>query len=122
MGIDVDSVHRRSLAKRDELPFHPSQLQFTHGVASGDPYADSVILWTRVAPSMEADKSNVTVSGTIGLYNHDTEPYIKASAHPICVDYRVYEDKEARKVVDNGRAYTTSDIDYTLKVSTECRM
>ncbi|KAB8072439.1 PhoD-like phosphatase-domain-containing protein [Aspergillus leporis] len=116
MGIDVDSVHRRSLAKRDELPFHPSQLQFTHGVASGDPYADSVILWTRVAPSMEADKSNVTVSGTIGLYNHDTEPYIKASAHPICVDYRVYEDKEARKVVDNGRAYTTSDIDYTLKV------
>lgn len=116
MGINIDSVHRRSLAKRDEAPFHPSQLNFTHGVASGDPYADSVILWTRVAPSLEADRSNVTVSGTVGLYNHDTESYIKASAHPICVDYRVYEDKEGRRVVDKGRAYTTSDIDYTLKV------
>ncbi|GAB1203769.1 hypothetical protein APSETT445_002409 [Aspergillus pseudonomiae] len=116
MGINIDSVHRRSLAKRDEAPFHPSQLNFTHGVASGDPYADSVILWTRVAPSLEADRSNVTVSGTVGLYNHDTEPYIKASAHPICVDYQVYEDKEGQRVVDKGRAYTTSDIDYTLKV------
>ncbi|KAF5861407.1 hypothetical protein ETB97_000286 [Aspergillus alliaceus] len=116
MGIDVDSVHRRSLAKRDKPRFHPSQLNFTHGVASGDPYADSVILWTRVAPSLESDMSEVTVSGTVGLYSHNTEPYIKASAHPICVDYRVYEDKERHQVVDKGRAYTTSDIDYTLKV------
>ncbi|KAE8147732.1 PhoD-like phosphatase-domain-containing protein [Aspergillus avenaceus] len=116
MGIDVESVHRRSLARRDEGPFNPSQLNFTHGVASGDPYADSVILWTRVAPSMEADRSNVTVSGTVGLYSHDTESFVKASAHPICIDYRVFEDKEARRVVDDGRVYTSSDIDYTIKV------
>lgn len=117
MGIDVGHVKSRSLAKRDESPAHePSQLKFTHGVASGDPYANSVILWTRVAPSLEADDSNVTVSGNVPLYNHDTEPYIKNSAHPICVDYSVFSDKDVKQVVDQGKAYTTSDIDYTVKV------
>jgi hypothetical protein len=28
----------------------PSGLGFNHGVASGDPYVDSVILWTRITP------------------------------------------------------------------------
>jgi|694.fasta_scaffold08504_2 predicted extracellular nuclease/phosphodiesterase/alkaline phosphatase D-like protein len=28
----------------------PAGLAFAHGVASGDPYADSVILWTRITP------------------------------------------------------------------------
>ncbi|MCP9823711.1 alkaline phosphatase, partial [Cyanobium sp. L1E-Cus] len=28
-----------------------SNVSFAHGVASGDPYADSVILWTRISPS-----------------------------------------------------------------------
>ena len=27
-----------------------SNVSFAHGVASGDPYADSVILWTRISP------------------------------------------------------------------------
>jgi phosphodiesterase/alkaline phosphatase D-like protein len=27
-----------------------SSIRFAHGVASGDPYADSVILWTRISP------------------------------------------------------------------------
>lgn len=116
MGIDVGLVRSRSLAKRDDATFAPPQLKFTHGVASGDPYADSVILWTRVAPSQEASDSNVTVSGDVGLYNHEREKYVKASAHPICVDYRVYADKDAWNVVNEGRAYTTSDIDFTVKV------
>lgn len=116
MGIDLDIVQRRSLSKRDEAPFSPSDLKFTHSVASGDPYPDSVILWTRIAPSMEADNSNVTVSGDVPLYNHETERYIKASPHPICLDYRVFADQNGTKVVTKGRAYTTSDIDYTVKV------
>ncbi|KAL5363030.1 PhoD-like phosphatase-domain-containing protein [Aspergillus floccosus] len=119
MGIDLDIVQRRSLSKRDEAPFNPSDLKFTHSVASGDPYPDSVILWTRIAPSMEADNSNVTVSGDVPLYNHETERYIKASSHPICLDYRVYADQNGTKVVTKGRAYTTSDIDYTVKVEAD---
>jgi alkaline phosphatase D len=117
LGIDVPKVAKRSLIKR-ATPWDPAQLNFTHGVASGDPYPNSVILWTRVAPSLEADRSNVTVSGAVPLYNHDTERYIKASPNPICVEYRVGTDWNFSTVVDKGTAYTTSDIDFTVKVST----
>jgi alkaline phosphatase D len=115
LGIDVPKVAKRTLSKRS-APWDPTQLKFTHGVASGDPYPDSVILWTRIAPSLEHDRSNVTVSGYVALYNHETEKYIQASPNPICVDYRVGTDGNFSTVVDHGKAYTTSDIDYTVKV------
>lgn len=41
MGIAIHKVVRRT---NYESAFDPSQLNFTHGVASGDPYPDSVIL------------------------------------------------------------------------------
>jgi alkaline phosphatase D len=116
LGIDVPKVARRSLVKR-AAPWDPAQLNFTHGVASGDPYAHSIILWTRIAPSLENDRSNVTVSGYVDLYSHETEKYIKASPNPICAEYRVGTDSNFSSVVDSGKAYTTSDIDFTIKVS-----
>jgi hypothetical protein len=86
-------------------------------VFQGDPYSNSVILWTRVSPVVESDKSNITVEGTVPLYSHETELYIKHSKRPICVEYRVSTDPDLHgQVVDSGRAYTTSDIDYTIKV------
>lgn len=55
MGIAIHKVVRRSdLTTR----FDPGQLNFTHGVASGDPYHNSVILWTRCSPVYDDDKSN----------------------------------------------------------------
>jgi alkaline phosphatase D len=69
-----------------------------------------------VAPSLVSDRSNVTVNGTAAYYNHDTAEYIAASAHPICVEYVVASDAGLKNVVDKGTAYTTSDIDYTVKV------
>ncbi|KAH4002861.1 hypothetical protein HBI56_055290 [Parastagonospora nodorum] len=115
LGIDVPKVAKRSLVKR-ATPWDPAQLNFTHGVASGDPYPHSVILWTRIAPSLEHDRSNVTVSGYVDLYSHETEKYIKASPKPICTEYRVGTDRNFSSVVDSGTAYTTSDIDFTIKV------
>ncbi|KAF1850252.1 uncharacterized protein K460DRAFT_269400 [Cucurbitaria berberidis CBS 394.84] len=115
LGIDVPKVAKRSLVKR-ATPWDPSQLNFTHGVASGDPYPHSVILWTRIAPSLVNDGSNVTVSGNVPFYSHETEKYIKASPNPICVEYRVGTDGNFSTVVDKGTAYTTSDIDFTVKV------
>lgn len=41
MGIAIHKVVRRTIY---DSAFDPSQLNFTHGVASGDPYPDSVIL------------------------------------------------------------------------------
>ncbi|CAG7559164.1 unnamed protein product [Fusarium equiseti] len=117
LGIDVPLVKRRSM-KRGNTPYAASQLNFTHGVASGDPWPESVILWTRVAPSLKSDSSNKTVGGTVGLYSHETEKYIKADPNPICVDWEV-RPSGGENVVSSGRAYTTSDIDYTIKVEAE---
>ena len=116
LGITIPLVSRRSL-KRGAVPYKPSELHFTHGIASGDPYPDSVILWTRLAPSNASDKSNVTVEGTVDLYNHETEQYIKADPSPICADWKVWEAQGGASPVVTGTAYTTSDIDFTIKVS-----
>jgi alkaline phosphatase D len=113
LGISIHKVVKRNDPRS---AFDASTLNFTHGVASGDPYPDSVILWTRVSPTSDNDKSNVTVSGTVGLYNHDTEQYVSVSKSPVCVDYKVASDKDLSTVVDSGTVYTSSDVDYTVKV------
>ncbi|KAM7186370.1 alkaline phosphatase [Rhypophila sp. PSN 637] len=115
MGLDIPIISHRSY-KRGATPYAPSDLNFTHGVASGDPYPDSMILWTRIAPSAASDPSNVTVSGTVDLYNHETEKYIQADANPICVQWKVWEPATKDTIVAQGKAYTTSDIDFTVKV------
>lgn len=125
LGINVPVVSRRSW-KRGNVAIPASDLNFTHGIASGDPYPDSVILWTRIAPSQESDRSNVTVEGTVDLYNHETEEYIKADPNPICLEWKVWEAESAGprpqtgtsggRVASEGKAYTTSDIDFTVKV------
>lgn len=84
-----------------------------------DPYPNSVILWTRIAPQEDNDKSNVTVSGFVPLYNHETEKYVKASSAPICVNWKISKSKNLRNPCDEGTAYTTSDIDYTVKVEAQ---
>ncbi len=131
LGIDVTKILKRNLAKRDNTDWDPASLKFTHGVASvseqvvpeyqglpikGDPYSDSIVLWTRIAPSMEADSSNVTVEGNVPFYSHETETYIKTSSNPICLDWKIATDEALTGLVTSGQAYTTSDIDYTTKV------
>lgn len=113
LGLSVRKIAARHDAT---VSWDPSKLNFTHGVASGDPYDTSVILWTRAAPTSDNDKSNVTVSGYVPLYDHSTASYVKASKAPVCVQYKVASDKALKKVVDSGTVYTSSDIDYTVKV------
>ncbi len=72
-------------------PVAPASLQFLHGVASGDPRSDRVILWTRVTPADE-------VSG------------------PISVDWLLARDPEMTDVVQAGRFVTGPARDYTVKV------
>jgi alkaline phosphatase D len=115
LGIDLPKVAKRSSALRARA-WDPEALNFTHGVASGDPLPNSVILWTRLSPTLKNDASNVTVEGNVPLYNHDTETYIKASTNPVCVEYQVGADENFSSIVDKGTAYTTADIDYTVKV------
>ncbi len=63
---------------------------FTHGVASGDPLADSVLLWTRV---------ETPAGGT--------------------VQWRVYADAQRATVVSEGTATPSAERDYVIKVVVE---
>lgn len=69
-----------------------------------------------MSPTSDNDQSNVTVSGYVPLFNHETEQYVSVSTAPVCVDYRVASDEALTDVVTSGTVYTSSDIDYTIKV------
>jgi len=66
--------------------------RFQHGVASGDPLIDRLIIWTRVTLR---DLS---------------------SSRPIQVRWRVGTDPDLRSIVSSGTADTNGDRDYTVKV------
>jgi alkaline phosphatase D len=114
LGISIKKVNKRN---DYTSTFNASDLKFTHGIASGDPYPNSVILWTRVSPVEDNSNSNVTVSGTAPLYDHDNERYVSVSTSPICVEYNVATDQNITNIVSTGQVYTSSDVDYTVKVS-----
>jgi alkaline phosphatase D len=65
---------------------------FRHGVASGDPLIDRVILWTRVTPLDEA------------------------AATVVDVRWRVASDEALSQVVAQGTARTSGERDFTVKV------
>ncbi|WP_030748352.1 alkaline phosphatase [Streptomyces griseus] len=69
---------------------------FLHGIASGDPLPDGVLLWTRVTPSSEA------VPGS-GL------------GADVRVDWEVAEDRSFARVVASGTATATAAADHTVK-------
>lgn len=66
---------------------------FEHGVASGDPLSDRVIIWTRVTPSKKTDT--------------------------ITLSYEVATDEKFTKIVRSGDANTNKDRDFTLKVDVQ---
>ncbi|MCH0539932.1 alkaline phosphatase D family protein [Streptomyces sp. MUM 203J] len=70
---------------------------FLHGVASGDPLPDGVLLWTRVTPTPDA----VPGSGK----GPDTE-----------VRWEVAEDKAFSRTVARGAVTATTATDHTVKV------
>ena len=74
-----------------EPPPASNNTVFAHGVASGDPLADRVILWTRV--------SGATAATTLR--------------------WRVYADAGLSQLVREGMASTSSARDYTVKVDAD---
>lgn len=57
--------------------------------------------------------SNSTVSGYAPLYGHGPQ---QVSTAPVCVEYKVARTPDFKEVESSGTAYTSSDIDYTVKV------
>jgi alkaline phosphatase D len=64
---------------------------FRHGVASGDPLADRVILWTRATP-------------------------VAGSVSPVTVTWRIGTDPAVSQVVSRGTATAAAERDFTVKV------
>lgn len=138
LGVSIHRVVKRGVPGS---AFDPSKLHFTHGVASGDPYPESVILWTRCSPKFDDVHSNSSTEGLVPLYNpvpiysDDGNGHVKehgngkekADGHdewneaisnaPVCLNYMVSEDEDFKCKVSEGTVYTSSDIDYTVKVS-----
>ena len=69
---------------------HEAQVSFLHGVASGDPLADKVILWTRVTPVSNGASFDV--------------------------DWQIASDKDFKTIVNKGTVKTNGGQDYTVKV------
>ncbi len=65
--------------------------QFLHGIASGDPAHDAVILWTRVTPSEQGE---------------------------VDVSWQVATDSDFKDVIRDGSMTTSSVSDYTVKIDT----
>src|SRR6188768_2123026 len=64
---------------------------FLHGIASGDPLADRVMLWTRVTPA-------------------------DATTAPVTVRWRMADDERLTRIVARGTAVARPERDFTVKV------
>ncbi len=83
----------RITVSADERPAYPGTVNFIHGVASGDPLPDSVIIWTRVTPDAAYP------------------------GEPVPISFGVFEDESQEKPVKYGQGYATVERDYTVKVN-----
>ncbi|MEI6852679.1 MAG: alkaline phosphatase D family protein [Bacteroidota bacterium] len=83
---------RRMTSPEDEKFILPHFAPFYHGVASGDPLSDRVIIWTRVTPS---DTNNNS---------------------PITVRYYVSVTMDFSQILQQGSVVTDTSRDYTVKV------
>jgi alkaline phosphatase D len=83
--------YNRSLGKSAATTFDPTLKPFYHGVASGDPLTDRVIIWTRITPD----------SGDFA---------------PKTVNWFVATDTGFTNIVKKGDATTDFNKDYTVKV------
>lgn len=69
---------------------NPVEIDFLHGVASGDPLNDKVIIWTRLTPSEEIEKLKLS--------------------------YEVSKTDDFSALVHSGDITTSKDNDYTVKI------
>ncbi|MEZ5041085.1 MAG: alkaline phosphatase D family protein [Saprospiraceae bacterium] len=83
--------HNRQLDFRNPPAFNPDWAPFFHGVASGDPLEDRVIIWTRVTPE-EMEITSVELS------------------------WQMATDPALENVVQSGLAHTDASKDFTVKV------
>ncbi|MBC3876031.1 alkaline phosphatase D family protein [Undibacterium flavidum] len=70
----------------------PVYASFEHGIASGDPLSDRVIIWTRVTPSLNYDGRDFEIT------------------------WQVASDEQFSKIVKSGNVVTNASRDFTVKI------
>lgn len=78
-------------ASKDKHKSKEKHSPFTHGVASGDPLHDRVILWTRAVPHSRS-------TGTVP------------------VSWIIAKDANLEEIVKKGITHTSTEVDFTVKV------
>lgn len=89
---DMASSEARITVSPDARPGYPGTVAFDHGVASGDPLPDRVIIWTRVTPDNAYRGASIPVS------------------------YGVFADAEMTEPVAYSEGFALPNRDYTVKV------
>jgi alkaline phosphatase D len=79
--------------RAEQAATDPAQRLFKHGVASGDPLTDRVMLWTRVTP-----------------------PPTRSATGPIDVQWVIASDEALQQVAARGTAQAAMERDFTVKV------
>jgi len=74
---------------REVTQLDPLLAPFFHGVASGDPLPDGIVLWTRVTP---------------------------IAAGPVTVQWRIARDTALQQIVRQGEVTASMERDYTVKI------
>ncbi len=92
VGIIILSACEKYELKEDSTFFSSELKPFYHGVASGDPMSDRVIIWTRVTP----------------VYNKD-----------LLVDWELAADKTFNMVIKSGTVKAKKENDFTVKVDVD---
>lgn len=90
VGCMSDSDSKNKVSR---FGIKPKDVEFAHGVASGDPLKDRVIIWTRVTP--------VNTSGELS------------------VGWQIATDATMNNVVNSGTSSTSAKHDYTVKVDAD---
>ncbi|WP_166372541.1 alkaline phosphatase D family protein [Psychromonas sp. SA13A] len=88
-GAAVVSYGLMGCATDDDDKQTKNSISFNHGIASGDPLTDAIILWTRITPSSDGE---ITVSWEIAI------------------------DQAFTQLVNTGNTTTSAARDYTIKV------
>ncbi|MFT7299533.1 MAG: alkaline phosphatase D, partial [Sphingobacteriales bacterium] len=77
----------------DTFVFDPMLKPFYHGVASGDPLSDGVIIWTRITPEGQQETFDV--------------------------QWQVSNDINFKEIIENGAIQTDATKDFTVKVDVQ---
>ena len=89
--ISYSSIAQNNFHLRSEL--HEELGPFYHGVASGDPTSDAVIIWTRITPDPLPPPDDL-----------------------VEVSWEIATDLDMINIVNSGTAYTSDAQDYTVKI------